>query len=426
MIENAGFQESWCFKVLSSLKYCLNRLCAYFLKVRMIVKTPVCKKPMSAQFSVPEWLFLSRSDVESLSPSSQAFLRCYQYNCIDRSFLGRTVLRRYWQWVVEHCIPEWMAPNVVTAIGFAAMLSCLPVLMYFDWYLQGTKGFIYPYYMAAVWVYSTADACDGRQARRTGSASPLGELFDHGCDALNTCTVTSLILSSALGLGRDPSRLWLGLCCVFAGFWVPTWENFHMGTMYLGRFNAPTEGIVLLELVLLVTCLKGPSFWWDGKLLGIKLVDWLAVASLFNAGWSFHGACKRIHAKRQQHLWFVLPQAVPVLVSFASISLLFEAAKFCQTQTLPSTLTFGLIFAKVTSRIIWARLTGISFPGFSRLLSPLIFLAISSRFHDFDQVIRKCCMHGMLLLSLVSFLVWARAVIRVCEEALGVHCFRLP
>ncbi len=29
------------------------------------------------------------------------------------------------------------------------------------------------------------DAIDGKQARRTGSSSPLGELFDHGCDALS-------------------------------------------------------------------------------------------------------------------------------------------------------------------------------------------------------------------------------------------------
>ena len=30
------------------------------------------------------------------------------------------------------------------------------------------------------------DAIDGKQARRTNSNNPLGELFDHGCDALST------------------------------------------------------------------------------------------------------------------------------------------------------------------------------------------------------------------------------------------------
>lgn len=31
-----------------------------------------------------------------------------------------------------------------------------------------------------LWVYQTLDAVDGKQARRTGSSTPLGQLFDHG------------------------------------------------------------------------------------------------------------------------------------------------------------------------------------------------------------------------------------------------------
>ena len=37
-----------------------------------------------------------------------------------------------------------------------------------------------------LFVYQTLDACDGKQARRTGNSSSLGELFDHGCDAVST------------------------------------------------------------------------------------------------------------------------------------------------------------------------------------------------------------------------------------------------
>ena len=37
--------------------------------------------------------------------------------------------------------------------------------------------------------YQCLDAIDGKQARRTGSSSPLGELFDHGCDAVSTVFV---------------------------------------------------------------------------------------------------------------------------------------------------------------------------------------------------------------------------------------------
>ena len=39
-----------------------------------------------------------------------------------------------------------------------------------------------------LFIYQTLDAIDGKQARRTNSSSPLGELFDHGCDGVSTGT----------------------------------------------------------------------------------------------------------------------------------------------------------------------------------------------------------------------------------------------
>jgi hypothetical protein len=35
-----------------------------------------------------------------------------------------------------------------------------------------------------LFAYQSLDAIDGKQARRTGSSGPLGELFDHGKKAL--------------------------------------------------------------------------------------------------------------------------------------------------------------------------------------------------------------------------------------------------
>jgi phosphatidylglycerophosphate synthase len=37
-----------------------------------------------------------------------------------------------------------------------------------------------------LFIYQSLDAIDGKQARRTNSSTPLGELFDHGCDAIST------------------------------------------------------------------------------------------------------------------------------------------------------------------------------------------------------------------------------------------------
>ena len=56
---------------------------------------------------------------------------------------------------------------------------------------------------AALLAYQTLDNMDGKQARRTGSSSPLGQLFDHGCDAFNT-TASGLNLAAALQVRRLP------------------------------------------------------------------------------------------------------------------------------------------------------------------------------------------------------------------------------
>ena len=37
----------------------------------------------------------------------------------------------------------------------------------------------------SLFAYQSLDAIDGKQARRTNSSTPLGELFDHGCDAVS-------------------------------------------------------------------------------------------------------------------------------------------------------------------------------------------------------------------------------------------------
>lgn len=51
-----------------------------------------------------------------------------------------------------------------------------------------------------LFIYQSLDAIDGKQARRTNSSSPLGELFDHGCDSISTVFVAvSACVSVQLG-----------------------------------------------------------------------------------------------------------------------------------------------------------------------------------------------------------------------------------
>ena len=55
-------------------------------------------------------------------------------------------------------------------------------------------------------IYQSFDAVDGKQARRTGTANSLGELFDHGCDSVSMVFV-SLSLLVAVQLGYYPQLM---------------------------------------------------------------------------------------------------------------------------------------------------------------------------------------------------------------------------
>jgi phosphatidylglycerophosphate synthase len=74
-----------------------------------------------------------------------------------------------------------MAPNLVTLVGL--IINLTGALIYLPEDLTFTKKFpwyMYFYSATASFIYQTLDAVDGKQARRTGTSSPLGQLFDHG------------------------------------------------------------------------------------------------------------------------------------------------------------------------------------------------------------------------------------------------------
>jgi phosphatidylglycerophosphate synthase len=66
------------------------------------------------------------------------------------------------------------------------------------------------YIIAAVGVfmYQTLDALDGKQARRIKAFSPLGQLFDHGCDSFSTASMVIFLL---VGLKIPDARLNLAI-----------------------------------------------------------------------------------------------------------------------------------------------------------------------------------------------------------------------
>ncbi|KAJ3202758.1 hypothetical protein HK099_001750 [Clydaea vesicula] len=184
----------------------------------------------------------------TLSKKALDNLKLYKYASIDKSFISNHILRHYWNACTE-LFPLWIAPNLITLIGFSfVILSFLLSLIFTPNYDYKDPSWLFYFYAFSLWTYSTFDNVDGKQARRTGSSSPLGELFDHGCDALNCC-FGAMVQASGLGLGYSWYSVSL-LFITFTPFFFSTWETYHTGALYLGYINGPTEGLIMACVML--------------------------------------------------------------------------------------------------------------------------------------------------------------------------------
>jgi ethanolaminephosphotransferase len=81
-------------------------------------------------------------------------------------------------------LPEYLAPNIITLVGF--FFTLLPCFLLFSLFSTNFSGSIssWWYYLQAFSYlsYRMLDEMDGKQARKTNNSSPLGLMFDHGCD----------------------------------------------------------------------------------------------------------------------------------------------------------------------------------------------------------------------------------------------------
>ncbi|KAJ7943247.1 Choline/ethanolaminephosphotransferase 1 [Quillaja saponaria] len=128
-----------------------------------------------------------------------------------------------------------------------------------------------------LFLYQTFDAVDGKQARRTNSSSPLGELFDHGCDAL-ACAFESLAFGSTAMCGRSTFWFWLISAIPFYG---ATWEHYFTNTLILPAVNGPTEGLMLIYVTHFFTAIVGAEWWVQQFGTSIPFLSWVPVINAF-------------------------------------------------------------------------------------------------------------------------------------------------
>ena len=142
-----------------------------------------------------------------LSEQARENLLSYKYAGGDNGLMYVYFYNPFARWIVER-IPEWIAPNLITLCGFLfSIIPFITVFVVFGTHFMNEEPemtkmprWVFAAEAVCYFLYRMLDEMDGKQARRTGNSSPLGLIFDHGCDAF-AVGLQCMILAKMLQMG---------------------------------------------------------------------------------------------------------------------------------------------------------------------------------------------------------------------------------
>ncbi|XP_060087089.1 choline/ethanolaminephosphotransferase 1 isoform X2 [Heteronotia binoei] len=353
----------------------------------------------------------------------------HKYQSAGRSLL-EPLMQGYWEWLVRR-VPAWIAPNLITIVGLIINICTTIILVcYCPTATEQAPAWAYIACACGLFIYQSLDAIDGKQARRTNTSSPLGELFDHGCDSLSTVFVV-LGTCIAVQLGTNPD--WMFFCC-FAGtfmFYCAHWQTYVSGTLRFGIFDV-TESELCIVITHLLTGTLGPEFWNDTipvLNIPVKILPALCTVAgtifsctnyfgvIFTGGVGKNGSTIAGTSVLSPFLHIGSVIALAAMIYKKSAVELFEKHPCLYI------LTFGFVSAKITNKLVVAHMTKSEMHLHDTAFIGPALLFLDQYFNSFiDEYI---VLWIALIFSLFDLLRYCVSVCNQIASHLHIHVFRI-
>jgi len=277
---------------------------------------------------------------------------------------------------------------------------------------------------------------DGKQARRLAASSPLGQLFDHGCDAV--CAALSGVFVSAL---CQTGATWLALAVFLmhiVPFFVSNWEETQTGMMRFGAIGV-TEGQFLIIFIMLLSAVTGSWIWsYKFVVLGhsLRVVHFFVGVGLFGlifAMWDTAVVVRRYWASNPtvdstKGKWALAQFFLLVGLGTAWICATYHTV--FQTHPALIFLTIGFLFCYLVSRLIISKVTHGPYAKVFPVLYP--FPLILAHALCTQCTGRPVIVHPLYVavayfaLVMAVYLHFIHGAITEITTFLGIQCFHLP
>jgi len=287
-------------------------------------------------------------------------------------------------------VPKWVAPNLITITGLVIMsATSLNLARYCPTMTEEAPRYAYLLAGTGVFLYQTLDAMDGIQARRTGTSSPLGQLVDHGCDAL-IVTFFILVICCAARTGHQHAYLYLGMCHTI--YFLAQWEEFHTGVLRTGcEYFGNTELQCVTYIMIILCGIAGPWIADVSLVPGLRFQDLLFYlflgCCLFSFGLVFHTVMKVCHSRK-----YALKQLVPFIPAVAMVYIWFWISSVTHPHFFFLALGFSLSYLECW--MIFASFGDLKFSSmFCKIAWPVPILVVMMQFdmyRDYEPFVCGC------------------------------------
>ncbi|XP_056646305.1 cholinephosphotransferase 1 isoform X4 [Diorhabda carinulata] len=354
----------------------------------------------------------------------------HEYSCQSHSLLDK-ILQPYWSWLVLK-VPIWLAPNLITIVGLCINIFTSLLL---TWYSPDAK-IEAPRWACALcalglFIYQSLDAIDGKQARRTNSSNPLGELFDHGCDSISTVFV-ALSACTAVQLGYYPGWMFFQCFCAMTLFYCAHWQTYVSGTLRFGKIDV-TEAQCTIIVILMISAVFGPNVW-STKIFSDSFEMWYAipistisvgtvtmyhhVITVFTGGIGKNGSTVAGTS--------VLSPIIPFSMVLVPAFIIYKKSTQEIYQNHPALyiLAFGFVAAKVTNRLVVAHMTKSEMDYTDWALMGPAMLFLNQYFNTFinEYYVLWLCLVWVLI-DLLRYC--TQICLEICDY-LHLQLFRIP
>ncbi|KAI9586348.1 ethanolaminephosphotransferase 1 [Glossina fuscipes] len=380
---------------------------------------------------------------------SQAHLKGferYKYNSIDTSYLSVYVMHPLWNNCVK-LLPKWLAPNIITFIGFLLTVVNFLLIAYYDWDFTAANNeentipsWVWSVAAVNILLYYNLDGMDGKQARRTGTSGPLGELFDHGLDSYSAGLIPIYMFSLFGTDDLPPIRMFSVLWTVFLNFYLTHVEKYNTGIMFLPwAYDVTMWGV---SLTMFITTLLGPSIWHYRIFFDLSMANMFEFVLIGSGIITSHPIIlKNIYMSYKNKTGKMRPilEAVRPLFAFLWLFVitliwsLYSRNGIINLEPRILFLLFGTLFSNIASRLIVAQMSDTRCDAFNILMWPLVATVAISCFPWYKQLwgvdiaadTERWIVQALTIFVTIAHLHYGQGVVREMCDHFNIRCFKI-